>query len=119
MRSYLSTSGRVWLVEEGKDLGLGPLPEIERFVVVGVLPAELAGDLLLGGVLALDVQLVQDGEGGLEGEEEYLSNRIRNSARAGGRIRRAESGKRGVTKLRFSSSSSPLVAALGFRFFGD
>ena len=58
----------MWLVEQGEDLGLRLLPQIERFVVVGILPAELAGDLLLGGVLALDVQLVQDGEGGL-GEE--------------------------------------------------
>ena len=59
----------MWLVEQGEDLGLRLLPQIERFVVVGILPAELAGDLLLGGVLALDVQLVQDGEGGLGKEK--------------------------------------------------
>ena len=53
----------MWLVEQGEDLGFRLLPQIERFVVIGILPTELAGDLLLGGVLALDVQLVQDGEG--------------------------------------------------------
>ena len=61
--SYLCGRGRVWLVEHGPDLGLGLLPPGEVAGVVVLLEAELLGRLLLAGLLHVEVQPVQDGEG--------------------------------------------------------
>lgn len=70
-RGYLGRRGGVRLVEEGPDLGLEPLPPGERARVVGLLVAEHARHLLVAGPLRVDVQLVQDGERGLEGKSSY------------------------------------------------
>jgi hypothetical protein len=47
-------------------------------VVVALLETELLGHLLLGGLVCLDIQLVQDGEGGLHSDflsiHAFLSN---------------------------------------------
>lgn len=53
------------LVKERPDLGLGPLPRGQLPRMVVLLVAKLPGHLLLGGLVRLDVELVEDGEGGL------------------------------------------------------
>ncbi len=58
--THLGARGRVWLVEEGEDLGLRLLPERQLPGQVVLLPPELARHLLLRRLLRLDVQLVQD-----------------------------------------------------------
>lgn len=70
-RRYLGGGGGVGLVEQRPDLGFEPLPPGERARVVGLLVTEHARHLLVAGLGGVDVQLVQDGEGGLEHKSSY------------------------------------------------
>ena len=57
--------GRVRFIEEGPDFWLRVLPSCHLSTVVLVLKAKLLGDLLVRWLVCLDVQLVEDGQGGL------------------------------------------------------
>ena len=56
---------RVRLVKERPDLGLQLLPSRHLATEVLVFESKLLGHLLLRGLVCLNVQLVEDGEGGL------------------------------------------------------
>lgn len=54
--------GRVGLVEERPNLGLGFLPPRQAALVVRVFVAELARYFLLARLVRLDVKLVENGQ---------------------------------------------------------
>ena len=64
-RKHLGPVGRVRLIKEGPDFWLCVLPSGHLSTVVLVLKAKLLCNLLVRRLVRLDVQLVEDGQGGL------------------------------------------------------
>ena len=64
-RKHLGPVGRVRLIKEGPDFWLRVLPSGHLPAVVLVLEAKLLGNLLVARLVRLNVQLVEDGQGGL------------------------------------------------------
>ena len=64
-RDHLGPVGGVRFVKEGPDFWLRVLPSGHLPAVVLVLEAKLLGNLLVARLVRLNVQLVEDGQGGL------------------------------------------------------
>ena len=64
-RDHLGPVGGVRFVKEGPDFWLRVLPSCHLSAVVLVLKAKLLCNLLVRRLVRLDVQLVEDGQGGL------------------------------------------------------